>query len=240
MKIKLMTIVSRILWMIVIGVAALAQAGGKVAVTVTDDTHHDPASGYYIKYMLNGNTYRSDEMGPKANAVAWEHMSDADKEKTSKVFTYFVDRKEQFGEEAAIKMGNWYNRHWIEAAEILKDRLMAANYPELEKNFTDSTYFDRTFRPTTCSDWDIDQYIELKTRFAAIQSFYSWARQAYLAMRQAEWKRTQVAVKSVSGDVISLICDKVLVPNITPSGALAGAESIGQQTFSEVLEYLDK
>ena len=61
-------------------VGLVAQADGKVSVTVTDDTHHDPASGYYIKYSLNGNTYRSDEMGPKANAVAWENMSDADKE----------------------------------------------------------------------------------------------------------------------------------------------------------------
>lgn len=220
--------------------AAGAFAAGSVTVKVTGSAS-DPVRGYYVEYTLNGTTYRSDEVGSKINATAWANMSEADRKTTIQALGYFQNRTDQFGSEVAIQMGNWYSKEWIAASEILKNRLLERDYPGLAERFENSqSYFAANFMPTTCTEEELKEFAETKRLFDAEKDIFSWACAAYEAMRQAEYKRTQVAVQSVAGDLISLICDKVLVPNITPSGALSGAASIGQKIFAEVLEYADK
>ena len=44
---------------------------------------------------------------------------------------------------------------------------------------------------------------------------WDWATKAFLAVKAGNEKRLDTAAKALSGDLIALICDKVLVPNIT-------------------------
>ena len=57
----------------------------------------------------------------------------------------------------------------------------------------------------------------------------------YILMTSEAYVRTAAGVKSISGGLIELITDKVLVPNITP----AGAGGIAAQLIGTALDYVN-
>ena len=182
----------------------------------------DDGIQYWVKYTINGVEYRSDQALERVNQLAWENMSDEDKETVvCKVYGVWDARKEQFGEGFAAAMGRWYDdmKGYVEGGEILTDRLVERDYPGLVKRFSDSTaYYNEFFLSdyecgtNTVSDAKIDRLIAEK------KLCFDWACEAYQALRRAEYLRTAAAVKSTAGDLIQLITDRLLVPNITPAG----------------------
>ena len=200
--------------------ATTATAAKKLDVKVIGS--RDDGIQYWVKYTINGVEYRSDQALERVNQLAWENMSDEDKETVvCKVHGVWDARKEQFGEGFAAAMGRWYDdmKGYVEGGEILTDRLVERDYPGLVERFSDPTAYykevllsDYECGDNTVSDTKIDRLIAEK------KLCFDWACEAYQALRRAEYLRTAAAVKSTSGDLIQLITDRVLVPNITPAG----------------------
>ena len=174
---------------------------------------HDFVRGYWVEYEINGIKYRSDKTGVKINQIAWENMSDEDRQTTvESVYGVFNARKEQFGSKAQ-EMGYWYDKKkgWVQGAEILTDGLVKRDYPSLYEKFSSGLYFSE-IEPARGGTEEIEElYLE------AVRT-WEWACEAYKTIRNAVYVKTSVATKSISGDLIELITDKCLVPNITPAG----------------------
>lgn len=205
-------------------------------------TKQDLVRGYYFEYTLNGIPYRSDEVGASFNKRAVENMTDVEKEKVLMVF-YFMksERESQLGTAYAKELNDWYlgYKGWKQGAKVLSDRLAAKNFPEYQERFGadgGAAYFNEFFKPDagdTIQNSIDPEMIELQKLYDEQKLVFSWAGKAYQGMVAANNIRTRVAVQSLSGDLIQLICDKVLVPNITP----AGAGGVAAQINSLILDY---
>ncbi len=181
-------------------------------------TSSDYGSGYYVAYTINGIPYRSDIAGKRINQIAFTHMSDEQKEKTLFTFGFGLnERINQFGMDFSGEMAAWYRKYsrLDEAQEILADRLAKNNFPEYRERFSDSTAYFREYFEPKCQ---FSYFPELERLYEEEKLVFSWAEEAYKAMVRAQLIQTSIAVKSLSGDLIQLIVDRALVPNITPSG----------------------
>ena len=200
----------------------------------------DFVRGFWVEYELNGIKYRSDKAGVRINQMAWANMSDEDRQTTvENVYGVFNAREEQFGDKAQ-EMGYWYDKKkgWVQGAEILTDSLVKRDFPSLYEKFTPHVIDE---------DWTGDYFSEImpsndKGRTREIDNLveeaeltWEWAREAYKTIGKATYIKTAVAVKSTSGDLIELICDRCLVPNITP----AGAGGLAASAVGTVIDYIN-
>ena len=226
-----MTTRLKLLATLALAVAALtATAAKKIEVKVTN-YNSEPIFGYWVEYEINGIKYRSDKAPIRINQIAWENMSDADRQTTvESVYGVFNAREEQFGSKAG-EMGYWYDKKkgWVEGAEILTDSLIKRDFPDLYENFHDNKFWNE-IKPELPKTPEIEQLYK-----EAELCWWDWARSAYVTIRNAAYVRTAAGVKSISGGLIELITDKVLVPNITP----AGAGGIAAQLIGTALDYVN-
>lgn len=220
--------------------AMTATAEKKPVVKVIDSYSNGDA--YYVEYTINGTKFRSDKTGYLINQKAWKYMSDDDRMKTVKAVTYVWDaRQEQFGD-LAFEMGRWYDEKmgWTEAAATLQERLVKKYHPELWDRFSPGKveeYVRDHVRPAGVpEDEGYSNYPDLWLKNRAMNALFDMATSVYNTLGPAEYRRTEAAVKSTSGDLIQLICDRVLVPNITPSGMLSGIEAIPSKILGSVFD----
>ena len=250
----------KLITMLALAFAAMTAAAEKKPVVKVIDTRSDGIS-YWVKYTINGIECRSDMMGELCNASAWKYMSDEDKKKTYETFTFAGDRKEQFGVLFSFVMTTWYNEQngTTQARAYLQDGLVKKYHPELWERFSGGNrnkYYNENVHPGVDMGFDfsyspfsrqthcdhLGRYWkpvspELELKFDAITLLWEWAEAAYDTLGPSEFLRTEAAVKSISGDLIQLIVDRVLVPNITPSGiAPAGIEGMASKIFGAVLD----
>lgn len=227
--------------LVVTSIAAFAERKAPV-VEVTGTGRGDIDSHYYVDYTIDGNPCRSSEVGPNMNAAAFRLMSDKDKKKVLDAFGWnYAVRAQQFGAhtQELVDFANEHGR-WKELVTRIKDKQFEHNYPGLQDVFTNVSHVAYAieqpaprFMPKY---WGLawDRW-ELYGRLRMLQKTWRWGCAAYEKMRDYDWLRTQLAVKSVAGDLIQLLCDKCLVPNITPTG-ISGVEG---QIVGTVLDYLN-
>ena len=242
-----------------------AQAAAKRMEVKILSTSSNIATGYWIEYEINGMKFRSDRTGERINADAWNAMSAADKEKTIKILYDFGDRRLQFGDDFARTMGDWIDsrKGWKQGKEILTDRLVDKDFPGLRarfENYAVEDYFERNFLPAGWTSfggsvWTADGNIKACPDYPELESQVNLAKyyvcelalSAYEALEKAEYLRTAAAVKSTANDLIQLICDKCLVPAISPGlnggiGLFTAPDAVGTALdyFNSLTGWQDK
>lgn len=207
---------------------------------------------YYVTYELNGEEYRSDQVGFKMNQRMWALLDDEDRRIVTKTFAFApAERESQFGGAGSKEMTDWVNevQGWNQAAQILQERLVLKHYPALTEFFGDPSLI--TIGNISISHLQIQSldlhnydeasllpgYKETEEKTVILQSLYGAGQKCLAALARFKTMQVSTAVKSISSDLIKLIADQVLVPNvlISPSARLSGAFSdllslIGAQT----------
>ncbi len=193
-------------------------------------TSGDYASGYYVVYEVNGHEYRSDRMGTKYNKQVWDELSEADRRKLLKNYAFAPkEMQNQFGEDNTAKMLEWYEgvSGLTEARKILSDRIAQKNFPKLEYFYRED-YETRSYVELPETKYDIQRYRflpEVKEYLALdkkMRSCYDTGRSSYRVLIQAKTGQISTAIKGLSAVMIKqLICDRVLVPAISPGGLSA-------------------
>ena len=223
---------TRLIAAIALAFAATTATAAKLNVKVIDKRCDGIA--YWVKYTINGVEYRSDQAPIRVNQHAWENMSDEDRQTTVEtIYGVWNAREEQFGSKAG-EMGYWYDKKkgWVEGAEILTDSLLERDYHDLYENFTNDKLWGEIKPDLTGMHIEMRGIHELSDEASLC---WDWAKEAYKTLGQAVYLRAAAGVKSISGGLIELICDKVLVPNITP----AGAGGLAAQIIGTALDYVN-
>ena len=228
----------RLLCALLLALGALpVDAAGSVRLK---DSSCDFVSGYYVVYDYNGTELRSDLLGPNTNYDLWKQLSTADKKAVLTVFAFGPGWfQEQFGDNTA-KMNDWWNdaSGWAGAREVLRQRIAAREFPVATACFSGS-YQDKSrvelpqveHPPTEayCFLPEVKEYYDL---CAEMEATWDLGSQALTALKKTKGFQVGVAVTAMSGDLISLICERALVPAITPGGLSALAPSLSGELLS--------
>ncbi len=249
---------------------ALAMLGGLLPLNALAADGHSPVrvtgsgsdflTGYYVTYELNGVEYRSDRVGQAINRRAWANMSDSDRRAALRVFAFAPDyRKEQFGETGSAEMTGWINEKqgwtalWETYAKRIEDQQCGPlkeyyadeNYStvvaELENNVVgDSSDSESVFNQLGLYD-EYPETREFFDKYRMIGGLMSSGKSAYGCIVRAYEKAREASVKAVSKELISIIVDKSLTPNITvaPTAATTGIYTNLADLFAAVTGYSD-
>ncbi len=221
------------------------QAQAKTANIKLVRTSGDFLSGYYVVYQYNGQELRSDLLGPNTNYDMWSHLSSADKKTVMKNFAFGQDwLVQQFGRANVAKMNDWWNDDsgWAGARQALMDRIAKREFPRAESAFGGKyedkatvTLPDVEHPPTETYGFlpEVRAYLDNEKE---MELTFEIGQRAYQVLRQTKMGQVSAAVKSLSGDLISLICERALVPAITPGGLSALAPNLS----GELLGLIDK
>ena len=108
-------------------------AGGYASKLISRDV--DGVLGnHYIVYTYNGKTYRSDQTSGLTNYAAWTKMDGLDKRNVTRWYAGFSSQlNAQFSGVSEMQKFSRERSGWKQAGNVLKDRLAAADYPELKK-----------------------------------------------------------------------------------------------------------
>ena len=224
------------------GVLPAGAATGSVRIV---DSSHDFVSGYYVVYEYGGKQLRSDLLGANTNYKLWQLLPTADKQKVVRNYAFGPDWMTlQFGYDNAKAMSKWWNDDsgWAAAKKALEDRLAAREFPRVTACF-EGSYQQRS----TVALPEVGHPPEDKFGFLpAVRDYFAleedmsqtWTlgQTAHKALVRAKSYQTSAAITSLSGDLISLICERALVPAITPGGLSALAPSFS----GEMLGLMDK
>lgn len=204
-------------------------------------TSSDMLSGYYVEFDLNGTKYRSDEMGAGFNSKMWGLLDEADRRKVMKTYAFAPwARKDQFGMDGSAAMCDYINdvTGWKQAAEVLRKRVEERYGGDLMSVYGDNGAHKNEFiqfcpevSSLLCSPRSDERYQQIAQKLAAIDLLYSYGLNAYNCLVNIRYQLTQLSVKAISGDLIQIITDKALVPNITPAGSGGAITSIATNTF---------
>ncbi|MDO5318896.1 MAG: leucine-rich repeat protein [bacterium] len=178
--------------------------------------------GYYITYTVNGRTYRSDEVGQRINQIAWEHMSEQDKKNVIDAYGTGGGNAilEQFGDagENGVKAKINGDAGWTEAQRKYQEALAYRDLPTHAEIFEDDAkreaYFKEHFVPHWPEGTEVAWNNEMLKCMDEQKLVWNWAYETYLTLKRGNERKIQTATQALSGDLIALICDKVLVPNI--------------------------
>lgn len=218
---------------LLVGVAAslvswrgLAAGDGTIKVVGGNDIQLS-TEGVYVEYEFNGKRYRSNECGSGFNATAWKHLSDEDKAKVVKFYGWSVNNRiKDFGSDCSGEIVDFAQPEWRRAREQLRDEWAAHDLPEYFEKFDKNKrgdYFTDNLAPRGPDGSEISRsaytdYPELGRIVLNQQQYFVCACEAYEALERGTSRLRQIAIQSVAGDLIQLITDRCLVPNITPSG----------------------
>ena len=202
-------------------------------------------SGYWIEYEIDGKRMRSDkDAGQRTNQLAWELMSEEDKLKVIDAYGMggINARIAQFGSDGAQKIADKVNDDtgWTAAHEKYTEALVYRDYPTHAAIFNTEqsrdAYFNENFVPS-CPILDEEMGMIMDEQ----QLLWKWATEAYLAVKRGNEKRIDTAAKALSGDLIALICDKVLVPNITATNPieLGFKYGIRKEVLGSLFDYIN-
>ena len=215
----------------------------------------------YITYTINGVKYDSREMGTGTNAAAFDAMNDADKEKVARWMAgaWPSNRERQFGYNGAENIIDKYNdvtgwkALWAETAKKLEnyyggdllyvyggpstaepDKYYIKEYDKLTVYPEDSSAYKLLNSPEYLETYQArDFYDKYNYISELMQEGHEHYKMLSVNMRMA----TEAAVKGSSKELISIICDKMMVPVITPRSMFS---TIEKEIFSGVLEITDR
>ena len=214
------------------GILPAGAAGGSVRIV---DSSHDFVSGYYVVYSYGGAQLRSDRLGAETNYRLWQLLPTADRRKVVSNYAFGPGWMSlQFGSDNARAMARWWNDDsgWAAAKKALEKRLAERDFPRATALFNGS-YDQRSTVELPNVGYPPDHKFgflpEVKEYYALeadMSRTWSLGVSAYNALVRAKSTQTSAAITSLSGDLISLICERALVPAITPGGLSALAPSI--------------
>ena len=208
-------------------------------------TSGDFLSGYYVVYQYNGQELRSDLLGQNTNYDLWSHLSTADKKKVMKTFAFGPSwMVSQFGKNNVAKMNDWWNDDsgWAGARKVLADRIASREFPRAESAFGGSYEDKATVSLPDVEHPPAERYAFLPEVQAYLDNekemkvTFEIGKRAYETLKQTKMGQVSAAVTSLSGDLISLICERAMVPAITPGGLSALAPNLS----GELLSLIDK
>ena len=214
----------------------------------------------YITYTINGMECDSREMGAAFNLAAYNQMTTNDKKKVANwmVNAGYSGRVRQFGENGAEVLMDRYNTDtgWKALWAQFEKNIESHYCKDLQKYYggtdEDSTkYYAETIDslmefPEGSAAYtvlhDSKYYYAFEAReflaeHEAIEELLQDGRESYLILSNSMLSATQAAVKGSSKELIGLICDKALVPAITPSSSIS---STAKDIFSAALEFTDR
>lgn len=194
---------------------------------------------YYVEYEINGRTYRSDQVGTLINKKAWSLFDDEDKMALAKNYSFSPnERVNQFGSGSA-DITSWVNEKqgWTQAAEILRQRIVNKHYPDLTNYFENPSSI--IIGNTNMADISMEsvgflnnselalltEYTLLAEKINTLRTVYAAGQASYNSLKSFKTQQISIAVKSISSDLIKLIVDQILVPNVimSPTGKLSSA-----------------
>ena len=205
----------------------------------------DLVSGYYVVFEMNGHEYRTDLCGESMNYGLWLRCSDEDKKAVMENYAFYPSaRMTQFGYANSQKMCDWVDGDtgWKQARDVLADRIARRDFNKLWTFYDgeNSDYASRADIGKNDAGLKAYDYLgEVRDYFQltqTMQELYNEGESAYSLLRDAKSYQTSTAIMSTSGDLISFITERALVPGITPGGMAALAPSIK----GEVQGLLDK
>ena len=178
--------------------------------------------GYYIEYTIDGRAYRSDTTGQRINQIAWEHMSEQDKKNVIDAYGTGGGNAilERFGDagENGVKAKINGDAGWTEAQRKYQEALAYRDLPTHAEIFEDDAkreaYFKEHFVPHWPEGTEVAWNNEMLKCMDEQKLVWNWAYETYLTLKRGNERKIQTATQALSGDLIALICDKVLVPNI--------------------------
>ena len=221
-------------------------------------TSSDFMSGYYVTYELNGVEYRSDQVGSAVNRLAWNGMSDSDRRTLMYVYAFAPDRRmEQFGADGSQEMADYINEKqgWTALWAAYADRIEQQECGPLTEYFSDENY-DAQLRQLQdnarggADSWysrlmNYSSYPEaqaVRQKYDAIAGVMGTGKSAYNCIVRAYTKARQASVRAISKELISIIVDKTLTPNITvaPTAATTSVYTGISDLFFAVTGYSDQ
>ncbi|MBR3297226.1 MAG: hypothetical protein IKI65_05245, partial [Firmicutes bacterium] len=218
----------------------------------------DFMSGYYVTYEINGNEYRSDQVGSTINRLAWNGMSESERRSVMRVFAFAPDRRiEQFGSEGSREMTDYINEKqgWTAVWEAYAKRIEDQQCGPLKEYYSAENYDAKLaeLQNNAAGDYDswysrlmyyqeYDEAMDVRRKYEAIGQLMSTGRSAYNCIVTAYTKAREASVRAVSKDLISIIVDKALTPNITvaPTAATTGIYTGVADLFFAVTGYSDE
>lgn len=191
----------------------------------------------HVVYTIKGIKYESDKAGSRINQMAWTHMSTENRRAVMDAYHWCIDRrKSDFGREFSGEMADWFNEQcgWKQASETFEEKLMNKYNKELVKEYGNiDEHYQKNYAPDLGDDLQnsVKKYPEVQALYDEQMMILTWERSAFNAIQNAVFLRQKAAILSTSGDMIQLITDRVLVPNITVSGTGGFATSIATEVF---------
>jgi len=220
----------------------------------------------YVEFEINGEIFKSNEIGQGTNRQLFAWLSDEDKMKVFKSYGNYTDRYHHFGPAGQMEIADWAgaNTEWKEAGRIWQDRIAKKNFPELFA-FYESPPEDYLFmyndRAVTMKDMvnesvpfsfthpvtqQSDDYAKFQEQYVRFQSALAYGKACYDVCRSAKVNQVQTAVKSLSKGLLEMITDNMFVPRVTLprtsslySGAIADLTKTMMDLGWELIELTD-
>jgi|GEM_PF-2927436 len=244
MKLKRFMSLALVLTMFLALMPLQADAAVKGTVTIKDMSG-DFLSGYYVIYEYGGTELRSDMLGENVNYDLWNMLSAQDKKDVMTNYAFGPGwMTKQFGSENVKKMNAWWNdvTGWAGAKKVLQDRIAKREFPRaaaaFSGSFTDKVAVelpDVEHKPTAAYAFlpEVKEYLDNELE---LQLTWNVGVRSYNILKSTKTSQVSAAVTSLSGDLISLIVERALVPGITPGGLSALAPNL----TGELLSIADK
>lgn len=191
----------------------------------------------HVVYTIKGIKYESDKAGSRINQIAWKHMDTEARRSVMNAYHWCIDRrKSDFGSEFSGEMADWFNVQcgWKQASDAFEEKLMNKYNSSLVKEYSNiDEHYRKNYEPDLGEDlqYSLDKYPDVKALYDEQMTILSWEKSAFAAIHKAVVLRQKAAILSTSGDMIQLITDRVLVPNITVSGTGGFTTSIATEIF---------
>ncbi len=167
----------------------------------------------------NGVEFRTSEVGSRFNQMMWDELSTADRRALLNVYGWQVNRRiDHFGSTVSNAMADWINQEqgWTAAAEALKQRHAAKEFPELVPVFGPGAALE--IPNYYCANLEIANsanYKEAARLAVELSADYAVGKQVYTMLVNAKWDQVSIAVKTLSEPLIKIIVDNFITGFVT-------------------------
>lgn len=197
---------------------------------------------------FNGRVYRTDEHGQTTNQLLWNKLSDADKMRLARGYSYMQNElRDHFGSEGQEAINSFVNQQtgWSDLVTAMKDRHAEKEFPLLDAAFGDDVVIEFPTYDAAC--WGVQtstEYLDAVRLEQEIRADFAVGRAVYRMLRDAKWDQVSVAVKGISGPLLKIIVDNFISGIITggaskSSELLVALNNLREEVRNMVTQQLD-
>jgi hypothetical protein len=186
---------------------------------------------------LNGRVYRTDEHGQTTNQLLWSKLSDADRMRLARGYSYMQNEiRDHFGSEGQEAINSFVNQQtgWSDLVTAMKDRHAEKAYPLLEAAFGDGVVVEFPTYGAAC--WSVQtstEYLDAVRLEQEIRADFAVGQAVYKMLRDANWDQVSVAVKGISGPLLKIIVDNFICGIITGGASKSSELLVALNNFRE-------